>query len=1231
MIEYPISSVLSILNSFSVKKLEQVIQRNEWKKLFIDSGDALIKYMEKEGAFVEDLRLVFSKEKMAELARKTEKEPGTSFTVLLHDELASLLRKYEVDENQIEACVCHFSNEIIRFIEMNDPGKATGVFLQKWKDELLLWQNRVENKIDETNRLIRNLSDTTGSVYSLQAFESMLSKQSRYKMSLDFFELDDDDFHVSFEAAVNRNQTIVYVEGKSKEESLYRVLNEIKQHFPDKPTWIIKDEYGWKQFENAQGQILVPVFPFGNNYAVSGNVNIFVCNEEEFCNNPNKLILHRRTRSNLLQSLVNIGVSHEMAQKWLEQTHGIFSALKSKIFNCPSIQKIPKWTEENLDIVVAALLIGKWTDGEGDQEIFRILSGKSYSDCIKALRKYERNEQPLIIRIENHHGLIYQIACVEEAWITILPSIDKEIKTRFFETFGSVMGQHDPVYEDLSEQLAAIRAGKGTPKYSSALKKGMLRTLILFSCLDEDKQDQHLASHSVKQVLDGISSKDDWLSISPYITDLCEAAPDIVLERLEKELKQGTGMLDLFSGSEYYYHILWAVEQLIQQEEYLFRAIEWLWEVDNLNFEYRINNTPRSILEIVFCAWINLTPLTCDQKIREATKAMVSYPNAWDIICSRLPKTNDTVFSTLCKTQFRELFEESPVVQNDTYRVFIAYLDLCIEYAGQDIAKWSKLLKELTHYAKDIQEERINLLVKTVLLLDDPGKTAIVEELRSIVYHHRRYTNSTWAMREDQINLFENAADSINVTDKTYEYLYLFRPIHDFPLLHPVPYSPEDNASGGFDLEEKQVDKEITSKVEEFTKNQMSLCHLIEIASVTPGRERLGYVLAHYFDKESYNEIAFECLVKSLSSKPYQIGRYVRVVAKDNLSVLRIILEKTKVLTDDPTLISEVISCQLVNKIEDCLIFRESVPIKKEFWGSTLQFTTTANPDPALLIKSLEECQEYGTMDVYMELLFIAKDSVSVEDTLYWFCQAEHVRIENPNSMFSWYVEQILDLLHIHFMDDRDKAFEISRMEWFFGHYIHWDQMKCLQQQIKTDPRVYAYLIEIMYKKDHVKTVDPEKQKRASSMFGVFHEIHFCPAEKDGVVDYNDLKQWVDNFSKILDEQDQSSLWDTVVGDLLPYSPADDDGYMPCKAVRQLIEEYHTPKLHSAYFTTELNKRGVFAASAGKAEKAISQRYKTNANMIRETSPWTARIYDDLSEHYEEMSIQERKSAEDGL
>ena len=150
-------------------------------------------------------------------------------------------------------------------------------------------------------------------------------------------------------------------------------------------------------------------------------------------------------------------------------------------------------------------------------------------------------------------------------------------------------------------------------------------------------------------------------------------------------------------------------------------------------------------------------------------------------------------------------------------------------------------------------------------------------------------------------------------------------------------------------------------------------------------------------------------------------------------------------------------------------------------------------------------------------------------------------------------------------------------------------------------------------------------------MFSIFHEMHFCPAEKDDNVNYNELKQWVDNFRDILENQDQSSLCDTIIGGLLPYSPVDEDGYMPCKAVRQLIEEYHTINLHSAYFTTELNKRGVFTASDGKAEKAISQNYKTNANMIREMSPLTARIYDDLSEYYEELSIRERRNAEDGL
>jgi hypothetical protein len=149
------------------------------------------------------------------------------------------------------------------------------------------------------------------------------------------------------------------------------------------------------------------------------------------------------------------------------------------------------------------------------------------------------------------------------------------------------------------------------------------------------------------------------------------------------------------------------------------------------------------------------------------------------------------------------------------------------------------------------------------------------------------------------------------------------------------------------------------------------------------------------------------------------------------------------------------------------------------------------------------------------------------------------------------------------------------------------------------------------------------------SLFSIYYKALFCPAEKDGKVNYIDLKRWLNEFKDLLRNQKQVGLFGNLVGRLFAYSPVGDDNCMPCEAVRQIIEEIGDESIKSAYVIAEENKRGVYSPDAGKTELEMSRHYKDNANKIRNRYPKTASIYDLLSDIYKSQSISERKRAED--
>lgn len=79
-------------------------------------------------------------------------------------------------------------------------------------------------------------------------------------MSLDFFELDDEQFEIKFQEKINDER--IFVVGKSREETIYRILNELRRKYPERVTIIIKSETEWKKLdkENMAGNILIPFF-----------------------------------------------------------------------------------------------------------------------------------------------------------------------------------------------------------------------------------------------------------------------------------------------------------------------------------------------------------------------------------------------------------------------------------------------------------------------------------------------------------------------------------------------------------------------------------------------------------------------------------------------------------------------------------------------------------------------------------------------------------------------------------------------------------------------------------------------------------------------------------------------------------------------------------------------------------------------------------------------------------
>lgn len=1216
------------------KKIDGMKENYQWKELFVGAGSFFVHNPDTLESFGKDLLLVFSDDNLKLLAKKLKDKRGYEFPQLMHRELYDLMVRYEIPAREAETYIHHFMQVIINYLEENDTNKTLEMFLGNLEREIEDQFLAVESKLDLVLNQIATLKQKEVSTYSIADIDIEIRKESKYQgMGLSFFELDDEQFESRFQDVINDER--VYIVGKSREETTYRILNELRKKNSDRITLVIKAEEEWSKLQNKglSGNILIPFFYAERIVAIPNNTNIFIYGEDEPCYTRNKLELRKRTKRNIINSLEELGIEAQEAYNMVDNTHGLYVPLKKKLFNGAMYGK-PDWMENHSEVVMAALLCGKWTEATGDLLVFEELSGKKYAECKKELEGYLHRENPYIVINNGYGGMNMQLASVEDAWEELDIYITDELWDKFIKLFYEVLIESEPIFEYPFEKHfeASIYAKK--PEWSPTLKKGMIRTLTMRAYYRGHDENQAQIDNIVSKVFDTITSIERWGYIAQYMTDLCEASPDGIMRKLEKELENPTGLMDLFSanigdfmtGRHYYTHILWAVEQLLQQKKYVVRALEWLWKADSYNIKYSISNSPKGILDVVFCAWLNVSVLSVEDKIKLAGEAIERYPNAWNIISSKLPSGTNSVCSTLNTPVYRKVDEPDVLYVHEVHKTYTEYLRMCVNSACTNAERWNKIIRCLDSYNEEILNEVFEKLILNCEEMCDEEKIKVKNLIRYEIYRHRYFCDADWSMSEDVLEKYEKILDEILLSDKVYDFVYIFSSVRDFPLLHPVSYRREESKDSR-EMNHAFREEEIKTRIKEFKENKYSLDKLIELA-VKEERSTVGEVLAQFYCDGIFDEKVFILLMEK-DGDGKSVYDYVWYLYRNERVNLNEIVQKIKMHSDNKNLLVNIISLEFIEDNEKVLIAGESDEIKRLYWSRRLRLRISDKAEHKVFLWALEECKKFGSLDAYLELLYDAKEALSREELYNRIFAITDLKSDVSDSMTSFYLEEILNSLQENFIEDDEKCAELAALEWLCRNALEWEQMRCMQKMMKNDPTLYAQMVKIIYKSDENEIVDEEKQKMANSIYTGFDKAKFCPTEQDGEVVYENLKAWIEKFKGLLITQNQERLFGNLVGRLLAYSPIGEDGYSPCEAVRKVIEEFYCDSMKTSYIVTEENKRGVHTIDAGKSELELHRRYKKNAEGLLERYPRTADIYFALSAIYKQEAERERRRAED--
>lgn len=1220
--------VQEILSSAWESMVKKYKDSNAWKNLIVGTGKSFIKNNQEEVLFFSELKLALSKENLSYIAKDLNKENGYDLKNNLYKIFMNLMSKYGIPYEIAESYTTKIIYEVLEQLKTINPEKYERYFIQEWREEQKNSLLELQNRIDKIESEFKIYTHENVKIISSGNIDVDLRRKTCYpSIGVDFFIIDDENFKIKFNKM--RYNELVFIRGRSIEETIFCVLNELWRLDDRRPIYVVMDLESWNKLQllGNEGNVYIPWFYAEEIAAIENNTNIFVIDENVPVFGKSALELRPRTRNTLLKCLKEAGLDYSEAYSLISETHGLYSQMKKRIFKGEFL-KTPEWMVRISDKAKkTCLLIGSWEEVEGDKLIIESLYGDSYDKFIEEVIPYAKGEDPLIYMVKKNGSVSYFLSSIENIWSYVNILNNEKIWKLFTDVFLEVVSESENLFTyDNYERLVAQFKGKSL-FWSETIRRGMLTTLMIKATYKNEEDTQMDINKLVEYVLESIKTEKQWIYISKFWKELCEISPIVVIKRIEDEWNRSTGLLSIFKDRSnnffgdrsYYIDILWGIEQFLSQKEYFWQAFRWLLKLDSLQFKYE-SNSPMDILKKVFCTWMNFTYLeTAEEKIRAAEIAFeIDYDNTWECLFSAIDYSSITnILCDLSVPKYREHHNCKPSTIDEMKKTQVGFFNLLLKNMDFSVTKWKKVLELSTDLPNELREKSFKQLLYELSKMSYEDSMQIKNEIRYIIYKHRYFESSDWSMSENNIIKYEKLLDDITINVLEYEYNYLFKNSYDFPLLHPVTYDTEGNIDGNLTAKENLIKE----KILEFQDRSYDLDLLATICAKDQD-STLGRYLSRYWNSGNWDYSVFKCLLSTQKTGQLAL-EYLDEFNGEKCIDYNLIIEDLVSRGYSLEIVSSVYRIEASKSKSTPMITDAPELIKNEFWKKTIRCDLCNDS------WVLKESKKYAALDVYLAQLYQIhyRKKLSAEIIFDCFSDIEKMPISQDNKIISYYVERLISVIQEAFIENIDKCNRISQIEIFFGGILEWENMKCLQRINKMSPDFIVQLINVIFKKDN-NSADHLIMDNWGFYYSIYNKAHFCPAEVDGKVDENNLEDWVKEFRVLLIENNQESLFTGILGRLFSFSPLGKDGHEPCEAVRRMIEKYGDEDMTNSYQCEVINRRGVFAFSAGKEELEIAEGFKKNAEYLELIYPKTAKIFYNLYKSYEKQSKIARIDAE---
>jgi hypothetical protein len=961
------------------------------------------------------------------------------------------------------------------------------------------------------------------------------------------------------------------------------------------------------------------------------------------------------------EALKAAGLPTQRAEKVAQECKGSLTALLWMISG--SQGTVLPWTTGRAASDLAPLVLaGQWVPGtEGDRVAVAELCGRNYNDVERTVISWAAPAGPLVRR-----SAIWDWLAWDFAWGCMAPSMDRGLIDRFRTVAMKVLGEPDPRFGLPPDQRWAAPIHGKVHSYSSALRSGLVGSIVQMALHDQDLpgiSGQSAADGLVRHLLGGeyLPRKSAWLSLAPWLPDLAEASPTAFLQALDDWLQDREAVSAIFEeeglfGGSTHTHLLWALERLAWSKELLTRVTLLLGKMAEADPGGHLANRPSASLKTIFTPWLPQTTANAQHRLDAIDVLYQQCPAvAWQLVVSLLPKGYDVSMQTAAPRwrQWKPT-DEQRVTVADYWRFVEGVVDRLLKWVGTGGEQWKPLIEAYFRLLRAHPELAGQLLESLRQLetdkMQEADRKVICDTLRAVLTMHAEADEDDEDGDKEDTKPLAEIYERFRPTDIIERNRWLFASWPELPGRRKMK----------FEEQQQRIEEERLKVVKEIYNSQ-GIKGTLELAKRVERPDAVGFILAK-LDLEEGAEA--DLLQQTLREEPtkqglpaalslglgYVCGTYHRRGGKwlDNVLGRGGVPWDSNMYANLALWLSE--EGPLWDRLEQW-----GTDAAKLYWSrKTFYFLPNLERDGVRAVRNLLAADRpFGALNLISASLH---QNSRQEDPKQPFVFPKELVLEvlaeaskndpraelprPPLDSLGYHVAEILDVLEEEGVDDAT----LAGIEWVWLTGLEDTKRgsKALQRALSDDPRLFVDVLKILFRgeNEEPRQASDEERAKATQCFRLLHvwkrvpgTVHDEPAQDKsegdivfgrGQVDQGKLFAWVDEARRLATECGRLGVCDSHIGEVLAHAPEDADGRWPCEPVRNLLEKLASKKIENGFAVGIYNMRGVFCrAEGGDQERNLAAKFRRSAELIQTRWPRTASVLHSVAEGYEREGHQE--------